>query len=90
MFDCFTNTPDFTAFDAVTNAGAARRNESAGEGNQGRAIAEGRNGFRPKLPLDKEDECPEDLFNRHCCGAMAKGPQVPYPNWAVKAVDDDD
>jgi hypothetical protein len=42
-----------------------------------------------KLPLDKEDECPEDLFNR-ILWREAKGPQVPYPNWAVKAVDDDD
>ena len=61
MFDCFTNTPDFTAFDAVTN----------------------------QVPLDKEDQCPEDLFNQILWRAV-KGPQVPYPLWAVKAVEDDD
>jgi hypothetical protein len=41
------------------------------------------------LPLEKEDQCPEDLFNRILWRAM-KGSQAPYPVWAVKAVDDDD
>jgi len=41
-----------------------------------------------RLPLDKEDQCPEDLFNRILWRA-AKGSQDPYPNWAVKLVDDD-
>jgi hypothetical protein len=35
-----------------------------------------------KLPLDKEDECPEGVFNRILWRA-AKGTQVPYPDWAV-------
>jgi hypothetical protein len=41
-----------------------------------------------KLPLDKEDQCPEDVFNRILWRAM-KGTQTPYPEWAVKVVDDD-
>ena len=41
-----------------------------------------------QLPLDKEDQCPEDLFNRILWRAM-KGSQVPYPDWAVKIGDDD-
>ena len=41
-----------------------------------------------RLPLDKEDQCPEDLFN-HILWRAVKGSQVPYPDWAVKVVDDD-
>jgi hypothetical protein len=41
-----------------------------------------------KLPLEKEDQCPEDLFN-HILWRAAKGSQVPYPDWAVKVTDDD-
>jgi hypothetical protein len=41
-----------------------------------------------KLPLEKEDQCPEDLFNHILWRAM-KGSQTPYPAWAVKVVDDD-
>jgi hypothetical protein len=42
-----------------------------------------------KLPLEKEDQCPEDLFNRILWRA-AKGSQTPYPTWAMKVVEDDD
>ena len=41
-----------------------------------------------RLPLEKADQCPEDLLNRILWHA-AKGSQTPYPAWAVKAVDDD-
>jgi hypothetical protein len=41
-----------------------------------------------KLPLDKPDQCPEDVLNRILWRAM-KGPHVPYPQWAVQLVDDD-
>jgi hypothetical protein len=41
-----------------------------------------------KLPLARADQCPEDEFNRILWRAM-KGPQAPYPAWAVKVVDDD-
>ena len=42
-----------------------------------------------RLPLEKEDQCPEDVFNRILWHAT-KGPQTPYPVWAVRTVDDDD
>jgi hypothetical protein len=42
-----------------------------------------------RLPLKKEDQCPEDLFNRILWRAT-KGSHTPYPAWAVNAVDDDD
>jgi YVTN family beta-propeller protein len=87
MFDCFTNQPDFTAFDAVTN------NVPLDEMNKPpRQISDVQLRkdalVSAKLPLDKEDQCPEDVFNRILWRAM-KGSQTPYPEWAVKAVDED-
>ncbi len=38
-----------------------------------------------RLPLDEADRCPEDVFNRILWRAM-KGPDAPYPEWAVKTV----
>jgi hypothetical protein len=87
MFDCFTNTPDFAAYDALTN------NVPLDEMNPPRqriqdaqlrkdALASA------KLPLDKADQCPEDVLNQILWRAT-KGTQVPYPTWAVKIVDED-
>ena len=42
-----------------------------------------------RLPLDRPDQCPEDTPNRILWAAM-RGPRVPYPQWAVKPVADDD
>jgi hypothetical protein len=42
-----------------------------------------------RLPLDKPDACPEDLFNRILWHAM-KGSQAPYPLWAVRLNAEDD
>ncbi|HTX20628.1 MAG TPA: beta-propeller fold lactonase family protein [Candidatus Aquilonibacter sp.] len=88
MFDCFTNAPDFTAFNAVTNqVPLDEMNPPAREIKDAQLRKDAM--VSAKLPLDKEDQCPEDLFNHILWRAM-KGPQVPYPNWAVKVMDDDD
>ncbi len=63
MFDCFTNTPDFTAFDAVTN------NVPLDEMNPTAKTFTTRNlrqdaYVSAQLPLDKADQCPEDVLNR--------------------------
>ena len=42
-----------------------------------------------RLPLEKIDQCPEDLMNRILWHAM-KGSAAPYPAWAITNVDDDD
>jgi hypothetical protein len=42
-----------------------------------------------RLPLDKPDQCPEDLLNRILWHAM-KGAQTPYPQWAVQTPQDED
>jgi DNA-binding beta-propeller fold protein YncE len=88
MFDCFTSTPDFTPFEAVTN------NVPLDEMNPlPKLISDPllrKDAYvSARLPLDKEDQCPEDLFNRILWRAV-KGSQTPYPAWAVKTVDDND
>ncbi len=42
-----------------------------------------------RLPLDQPDKCPEDLLNRILWRAM-KGSAAPYPEWAVKPIEDAD
>ena len=42
-----------------------------------------------QLPLDLPDACPEDALNRILWRAM-KGTTDPYPQWAVRLVEDDD
>ena len=88
MFDCFNAMPDFTPFDAVTNQvpldemnPAPKKIDNAQLRKDAYVSAE--------LPLEKEDQCPEDVFNR-ILWRTAKGSQVPYPAWAVKATDDND
>jgi len=88
MFDCFNGRPDFTPFDALTNnvpLDEMNRSPKQISDSQLRKDAY----VSAKLPLEKEDQCPEDVLNRILWRAM-KGSQVSYPTWAVKAVDDDD
>ena len=81
MFDCFTGTPDFTPFDAVTNnVPLDEMNPPPKEISDAQLRKDAL--VSAKLPLDKEDQCPEDVFNRILWRAM-KGSQTPYPAWAV-------
>lgn len=87
MFDCFTSTPDFTAFDAQTNQ--VPLDEMNSNPRLVRDAVLRKDAYASaKLPLDKEDQCPEDLFNHILWRAM-KGPRSPYPDWAVVSRDDD-
>ncbi len=88
MSDCFTETPDFTPFTSVPNhVPLDQLNPDAKQVShpvlQHDALVSSR------LPLDEVDRCPEDVFNRILWRAM-RGPDVPYPEWAVKLVEDDD
>ena len=87
MFDCFTNTPDFSPYIALPNLvpldkmnPEPKRVADPLLRRQAQASA--------RLPLDQVDRCPEDLLNRILWHAM-KGSQTPYPAWAVTATDDD-
>jgi DNA-binding beta-propeller fold protein YncE len=87
MFDCFTDTPDLTPYDAVKN------NIPLDEMNpQPQAITDPL--LRKyaeessRLPLDKIDQCDEDLLNRIIWHAQM-GSEVIYPEWAVVRDEDD-
>lgn len=88
MFDCFHDTPDPTPFVALPS------NIALDDMNPGStALAD------PVLRADAErsaaldfthvDRAPEDVLNRILWRAM-KGSAVPYPEWAVGKVSDDD
>ena len=87
MSDCFTTTPDFTAYTALTNTvplddmnPPSHRNLDA----QARKDAY----VSARLPLEKPDQCPEDVLNRILWRSVMG--TKPYPEWAVKVVTDDD
>ncbi|MDO8944233.1 MAG: alkaline phosphatase family protein, partial [Desulfobacterales bacterium] len=88
MADCFTATPDFAPFVSVPNrvtldrANPIPRRIANPILRRDALVSE-------RLPFDEMDRCPEDVLNQILWRAM-KGPDVPYPTWAVKSVEDDD
>jgi hypothetical protein len=87
MFDCFTNTPDFAAYSAVTNnVPLDEMNPAPAKIADRQLRQDARDSAR--LPLAKEDQCPENLFN-HILWRATMGSQTPYPEWAVRKVDED-
>lgn len=87
MFDCFTNTPDFTAYGAMTNTVPLdEMNPPPKKITDAQLRQDARDSGR--LPLAKEDQCPENLFN-HILWRATMSTQKPYPDWAVKTGDED-
>ncbi|HEX4349351.1 MAG TPA: bifunctional YncE family protein/alkaline phosphatase family protein, partial [Verrucomicrobiae bacterium] len=87
MFDCFTNTPDFTPYTVMDNTTPL---DEMNPPPKKIADAQLRKDalVSARLPLAKADQCPEDLFN-HILWRATMGTQKPYPDWAVKSVDDE-
>jgi len=88
MSDCFSTEPDFTPYVAVpANVPLDQMNPDPKKISNTTlrkdALASA------KLPLEQVDRCPEDVLNRILWHAM-KGPQTPYPQWAVTADVDED
>jgi YVTN family beta-propeller protein len=87
MVDCFTDAPDFTPFIAVANR--VPLDEMNPSPKQIRDAQSRRDAVvSSRLPLDVEDQCPEDVFN-HILWRAAKGPRAPYPAWAITATETD-
>jgi YVTN family beta-propeller protein len=82
LFDCFSETPDFTPFTAVPNRVPLDQMNPeptaiADPLLREHAVASA------ALPLDEVDKCPEDLLNRILWHAM-KGSEASYPGSAGK------
>jgi YVTN family beta-propeller protein len=87
MFDCFTNTPDFTPFDSVaSNVPLDRMNPEPKKISD--QLLRKQAYLSARLPLEKPDQCPEDALNRILWHAM-KGSQAAYPVWAVQKHEDE-
>ncbi|MBN1224305.1 MAG: hypothetical protein JXB23_13745 [Candidatus Aminicenantes bacterium] len=88
MFDCFTDTPDFTPFEAVPNVIPLDtmnppKDKIADKLLRRQAVQSA------GLNFERIDACPEDTLNRILWHAV-KGSAAPYPAWAVTLVADDD
>jgi hypothetical protein len=88
MFDCFADAPDLAPFDAVTNQVPLDAMNPVAKTVSDSALRKDAI-VSARLPLDREDQCPEDVLNQILWRAM-KGPRSPYPTWAVKRVDGDE
>jgi len=87
MFDCFTDTPDFTPYEVAPNQIALDEMNPPTTGLKGRALHDAIKSMEPQFEhIDSGDD---DLLNRILWFSV-KG-QVPYPSkYDGKADDDDD
>ncbi|MEZ6094218.1 MAG: bifunctional YncE family protein/alkaline phosphatase family protein [Pirellulaceae bacterium] len=88
MFDCFTAAPDFTAFDSLPNSVPINQMNPEPASIQDPqlredAIVSGTLNFRVI------DAAPEDTLNR-IIWRSRKGTSIPYPEWAITVIEDDD
>ena len=88
MSACFTSVPDFRPFKALpANIPLDEMNPDPSAIinplMRRNAIASA------KLPLEMPDQCSEDLLNRIIWHAQ-KGPDAPYPTWALTQIDEDE
>ncbi|MGL5095714.1 MAG: alkaline phosphatase family protein, partial [Planctomycetia bacterium] len=85
--DCFTDTPDFTPYDAVPNLiPLDRMNKSVAEATDPVELKWVKASM--EMPLDEVDQADEDLLNRVLWFAARKT-DAGYPAWAVNGADDD-
>jgi len=90
LFDCFTDSPDFTPF-SVMPANIALDQINPEPKKVSDSLLRAHAYASSRLNFKKADACPEDVLNRILWHAM-KGSRTPYPTWAVSASgkDDDD
>ena len=88
MSDCFAATADFTPFTSVPNRVPLDPINPDPKKIADRVLRQDAI-VSNHLALDEPDRCPEDVLNRILWRAM-KGTHTPYPEWAVKAVEDRD
>ncbi|MBI3877924.1 MAG: bifunctional YncE family protein/alkaline phosphatase family protein [Verrucomicrobia bacterium] len=81
MFDCFTDTPDFTPFTAVPNNVPLDQMNLAANTIKDPLLRQHANASA-RMNFKQPDKCPEDLLNRILWHAM-KGSAASYPAWAI-------
>ena len=88
LYDCFSEAPDFTPYEAVPNNIPLDQLNPAPRALLD-PIQKRYAQISAKLPLDKADACPDDLLNR-ILWANRKGSKAPYPAHFVSLVKDED
>ena len=88
MFDCMTDTPNFTPFESVPNK--IPLNQMNPDPNAIRDPILRDDAIRSaSLNFREVDKAPEDILNRILWRSQ-KGSEIPYPEWAVSIVEDQD
>lgn len=88
MFDCFTDEPDVTPFEALPNLVPLDQMNPSPAAILDPALRRDAE-VSATLDFTQVDRAPEDVLNRILWRAM-KGSDVPYPEWAAGVDDDDD
>ena len=88
MFDCFTDTPDFSPYECVPNQIPLDQMNPDPEDIADTLLRRNAR-ISAHLNFQQIDACPEDTLNRILWHAV-KGSAAPYPSWAVTLVADDD
>ena len=88
MFDVFMDKPDLTPFKSVPNQ-VPLDDKNPDPSKIANALMRELAEESEKLVLDRPDAIEEGALNRILWHAM-KGPDAPFPHWAVTTVEDDD
>ena len=88
MFECFTNDPDFTPYECVSNQISLDKMNPNPDKIADPLLR--RNAvISARLNFHKIDACPEDTLNRIIWHSI-KGSNSSYPIWAITLIQDDD
>ena len=88
LFDCFSEEVDLTPFDSVANNVALDQMNPEPQAIRD-AVLRADALVSASLNFREIDRAPEDVLNRILWRAM-RGSDVPYPEWANSADEDDD
>ncbi|HSA02809.1 MAG TPA: alkaline phosphatase family protein, partial [Candidatus Paceibacterota bacterium] len=88
MFECFTETPDYTPFMAVANRVPLDQMNPDPQALRDPVLRKDAQ-MSSRINFRQVDRAPEDLLNRILWRAM-RGSRDPYPEWAVSLIEDED
>jgi YVTN family beta-propeller protein len=88
MFDCMSDSPDFSSFEAVPNKIPLDQMNPNPNAIRDRILRD--DAIRSaSLNFREIDKAPEDVLNRILWRAQ-KGSEIPYPEWAISLAEDHD